>query len=136
MPRKRGTKAGQDLPDIKWIYRYWVELRDLRDESRRTLPLSALTMIHIPRRKNDPRKPDKHVLRLQDEAIFIEARDIDDFAVQLREKYPDKKYERVLHRARDLGAEQCKEEAVRMLVAIIAKAALDELLLDQDGQSA
>lgn len=128
MPRKRSTKTGQDQPDSKRIYRYWVELRDLRDESRRTLPLSAVTMIHIPRRKNDPRKPDEHVLRLQDDSGFIEARDIDDLAVQLRGKYPDETYERVLHRARDLEAEQRKEAAVRMLVEIIAKAALDELL--------
>jgi hypothetical protein len=33
------------------IFRYWVEIRDLREDSTRNLPLKAFTRIHLRTRK-------------------------------------------------------------------------------------
>lgn len=126
MPRKR--KAVKDVPPSKQLFRYWVELRDRREGSMRTLPLSVVTKIHIPRRKNDPQRPAEQVLRLQDESVVLEGKDIDDIAAQLRGKYPDETYERFLHRERDYDAERRKAAAVSALAQIIAEAVAEELL--------
>lgn len=131
MPMKRK----KDLPERKRIYRHWVELRDLRDGSTRDLPLRAVTRIHLPRRKGDRQEPDQQVLRLQDNSVVLEGRDIEDIAVQLRQQYPDETHERFLHRARDCKAEQRKAEAMNALIEILAKATVDELLREQEGES-
>ncbi len=129
------TKRKKDLPESKRIYRHWVELRDLRDGSTRNLPLSAVTRIRLPRKKGDRQEPDQHVLQLQDNSVVLEGWDIDEIAAQLRQRHPDETHERLLHRERDCKAEQRKAEAMNTLIEILAKAAVDELLREQEGGS-
>ncbi len=131
MPMKRK----RDLPESKRIYRHSVELRDLRDGSTRDLPLRAVTRIHLPRRKGDRQEPDQQVLRLQDNSVVLEGRDMEDIATQLRQQYPDETHERFLHRERDCKAEQRKAEAMNALIEILAKAAVDEPRREQEGES-
>lgn len=129
------TKREKDLPESKRIYRHWVELRDLRDGSTRDLPLTAVKRIHLPRKKGDRLEPDHQLLRLQDNSVVLEGRDIEDIAAQLRHRYPDETHERFLHRERDCKAEQRKAEALDGLIEILAKAAVHELLREQEGES-
>ena len=129
------TKRKKDLPESKHIYRHWVELHDLRDGSTRDLPLRAVTRIHLPRRKGDRHEPNQQGLRLRDDSVVLEGRDIEDIAVQLRQKYPDKTHERFLYRERDYESEQRKAEALEWLIELVAKAAVDELLSEQEGES-
>ena len=127
-PQKNVGKKAGDLPKDGRIYRYWVELRDLRDGSGRDLPLAVITCIHIPRKNGEPQRPNKQVLRLQDDSTVIEARNIDDLATQLRERYPDETYHRYLRRERDYAAEQRWEEALQALAEIMVRAAIDDLM--------
>lgn len=129
------TKRKKDLPESKRIYRHWVELRDFRDGSTRDLPLRAVTRIHLPRKKGDRQEPDQQVLQLQDNSVVLEGRDIEDIAAQLRQRYPDETYERLLHRERDCKTEQHKAEAMNGLIEILAKTTIDELLREQEGES-
>ncbi len=129
------TKRKKDLPESKRIYRHWVEPRELRDGSTRDLPLRAVTRIQLPRREGDRQKPDQQVLRLQDNSVVLEGRNIEDIVAQLRQQYPDETHERFLHRERDCKAEQRKAGAMNALVEILAKAAVDELLREQEGES-
>lgn len=131
MPKKRK----RDLPESKRIYRYWVELRDLRDGSTRDLPLSAVRRVHLSRKKGDRQEPDQQLLRLQDNLAVLEGRDIEDIAAQLRQRYPDETHERFLHRERDHEAERRKEEALNGLIQLLAKAAVDEVLREQKAES-
>jgi hypothetical protein len=131
MPKKRK----RDLPESKRIYRFWVELRDLRDGSTRDLPLSAVRRIHLLRKKGEQQQPNQQVLRLQDDSVVLEGRDIDDIAAQLRQRYPDDTHERFLHRERDQEAEQRTEEALNGLIQLLAKAAVDEVLREQKAES-
>ena len=87
-PPKLHLRQAEDLPEEKRIYRYWVELPDLRDGSGRDLALAVITWTHIRRKKGEPQRPIEQVLRLQDYSAVIEATDIDDLAAQLRERYP------------------------------------------------
>lgn len=129
------TKRKKDLPESKRIYRYWVELRDLQDGSIRDLPLTAVKRIHLPRKKGDRQEPDQQVLRLQDDSGVLEGRDIDDIAAQLRQRYPDETHERFLHRERDHESEQRNAEALDGLIELLAKAAVDELPREQEGEA-
>jgi hypothetical protein len=90
-----------DLPEDQHIYRYWIELRDMRDGSVRVLPLQAFRRIHLPTKKGSPQLPNEDVLQIHDGAVAIEARDIDDLAARLRQKYPDVAFERFLRCERD-----------------------------------
>jgi len=123
------------LPESTHIFRYWVELRDRRDGSARTLPLGAIQRIHLTAKKNETRLPDEQVLQLQDESAVIEAKGIDDLAAQLRERYPDDTYERFLRRERDVEAERHKAEALDGLIEILARAAVRDALREQAGQN-
>lgn len=129
------TKRKKDLPESKRIYRYWVELRDLRDGSTRDLPLGAVTWIHLPRRKGDRQEPDQQVLRLQDNSLVLEGKDIEDIAAQLRQRYPDETHERFLHRERDYESEKRKAEALEGLMELLAKAVVDDLVREQRSES-
>lgn len=129
MPSKR--EAVKDTPESERLFRYWVELRDRRAGSVRTLPLSVMTRIHIPKRKNDPQRPAEKVLRLQDDSEILEGKDIDDIAAQLRRRYPDETYDRLLHKERDCEAEQRKAAALNALAQIVAEAVVEELLNEQ-----
>ncbi len=123
------------LSESQCIYRYWVELRDRRDGSARTLSLGAIQRIHLTAKKKEARLPDEHVLQLQDESAVIEAKDIEDLAAQLRAKYPDDTYERFLRRERDVGAERRKADALDGLIEILARAAIQDALREQAGQT-
>jgi hypothetical protein len=127
----RPMEDTMDLPEGQQIYRYWIELRDLRDGGVRELPLKGLKRIHLPTKKGAPQPPDEVVLQLEDDAEVIDARDIDDLAAQLRLKYPNGAFERFLRRERDREAERLKAEAMDGLIRLLAKAALDDLLHEQ-----
>lgn len=124
-----------DIERGECVYRYWVELRDRRDGSGRDLPLHGVIVIRLPTKKGETRLPDEHVLRLQDHSAVIEAKSIDDLAAQLRQKYPDESYERVLHRERDVDAERRKAEALDGLIELLANAVADEVLCEEQERS-
>lgn len=131
MPRV-STKP-QDRPESQRRYRYWVEIRDLHDGSTRTLPLTALRLVHLARKRGQPQLPDEQRLQLQDDATIIEAKDLDDLAAHLRSKYPDETHERRLHWERDLEAEQRHADALNSLVELLAKSVAKELLREHDA---
>ena len=120
-----------ELPKNQWIYKYWVELRNLHDGSVRNLPLTARRRIHIPTEKNAPALPDEVELRLEDNEDVIEGRDIDSVATQLRKRYADADYERILRCERDLDAETRKVAALDGLIEILAKAAFEDHMKSQ-----
>ena len=117
-----------DLPESKRVYRYWVELRDRRDGSVRQLPLHALKRIHLATNKGAPRLPDELALQLQDGADVIEAQNLDEFAPQLRQRYPDGTHERYLRRERNRDAEVRKAAALDRLIEFLARAVVENLL--------
>lgn len=71
------------------------------------------------------------MLRVQDDTTVIEGKDIDELAVQLRDKYPDETHERRLHWERDMEAEQRYTDALDSLIELFAKAIVDDLLREQ-----
>ena len=95
--RKTTEKRPLDRPRDEQIFRYWVEVLELKNGSVRILPLNAVAKIHIPRRKNEAQKPTEEILQLKDGSATLEAKSLDDIAGQLRERYPDPAYERTLH---------------------------------------
>jgi len=64
-------------------------------------------------------------LRLEDNEDAIEGRDIDSVATQLRKRYADEDYERILRCERDSDAETRKVAALDGLIEILAKAAFE-----------
>ena len=133
-PRRSAAAAGPaDRPESQRRYRYWVEIRDLRDGSARNHPLQVITLVHLGGRKGDPPKPDERVLRLEDGTALIEARDLDELAGLLRARYPDETHERRLHWERDREAEQRYADGIDALVNILAEAAAKEILREQAG---
>ena len=124
-----------DLPESQHVYRYWVEIRDLRDGSVRELPLQALKRIHLATKKGTARLPDEVVLQLQDDSTVLEAKDIDDLAAQLRVRYPDETYERFLRRNATIEAERRKADALNGLIELLARAAIEDVRREQAGQA-
>jgi hypothetical protein len=125
----------RDRPESQRRYRYWVEIRDLRDGAVRTLPLRVMRLVYLGGKSDDPPRPDEQRLQLQDDSAVIEAKDIDELAVQLRDKYPDETHERRLHWERDLEAEQRYADALSSLIELLAKAVADDLLREQAGEA-
>ena len=123
----------RDRPESQRRYRYWVEIRDLGDGSVRTLPLRVMRLVYLGGKRDDPPRPDEQRLRLHDDSAVIEARDIDELAVQLRNKYPDETHERRLHWERDLEAEERYADALDSLIELVAKTIVDDLLREQAG---
>jgi hypothetical protein len=115
------------------VFRYWVELRDLENGSTRNLPLTAIAKIHIPRKRNEAQRPSEEILQLHDNSVIIEAKNLDELAAQLRQKYPDEAYERTLHRERDHEAEQRRADAMNSLIEILAKSVAEQLLREGQG---
>jgi hypothetical protein len=66
----------------------------------------------------------------------MEAKDLDELAAQLREKYPDGSYERRLHSERHLQAEARWEHGMNQLIEILAISAVDELLRETESKAA
>jgi hypothetical protein len=131
MPKRRQDK---EAPENKRIFRCWVEMRELKTGSVRELPLNSVRKIYIPRKKNDPGKPDEDVLELIDGLESLEAKNLDDLAAQLRQRYPDAAYERRLFTVRDREAEKRRAQAMEGLMQIIAEAAVEELLRESAAQ--
>ena len=129
MPRTE-SKGGKPIPDREQIFRYWVEVLDLKNRSVRKLPLSAVAKIHIPRRKNEPQRATEEILQLKDDVDALEAKGLDDLAAQLREKYPDDKYERTLHMERDHQAEKRRTDALNRLIDLIVESFVESLSPD------
>lgn len=125
--------ADMGSPTTERIFRYWVELRDLRSGTTRNLPLGAIAKIHIPRKRNEAQRPREEILQLHDNPTIIEAKNFDDLATQLREKYPDGAYERTLHGERDHQAEERRAEAMNALLEILANAVAEQLLSEEQG---
>ena len=121
-------------PAEKQIFRYWVELRDLRDGSVRVMPLTCVTKIFLRTRKGDAIQPNQLELRVEDGSHTWIAADVSDLSAQLRTQYPDGVFERTLKSERDLAAEEKRETALRGLIEILARAAVDELLEEGGAQ--
>jgi hypothetical protein len=127
MPSVRKNKNDKQGLRSKPIFRYWIELLDLRNGSTRDLPLKVLTRIHLSTKRNQAQRPNEVILQLEDGAAILEAKDLDELAAQLRQRYPDGSYERRLHSERDLQAEARWEHGMNQLIEIIAKSAYEEL---------
>jgi len=125
------TTKDHDRPENQRRYRYWVEIRDLRDGSVRTLPLHALRLVHLSRKRGEPPQPDEQLLRLQDDSTVIEAKNLRTLAKQLRNRYPDETHERRLHWERDLEAEQRYADALDSLTELLVEAAVNDVLSEQ-----
>ena len=50
----------REPPESQRAFRYWVEIRDLGDGSVRTLPLHAMRLVHLGRKRSDPAQPVEH----------------------------------------------------------------------------
>jgi hypothetical protein len=124
-----------DLPESQRIYRYWVELHNRSDGSVRVMPLGGIKRIHLVPGKGEARHPDEVVLQVQDESTVIEAKDLEDLAAQLREKYLDEMYERFLHQERDVEAERRKAEAMDGLIQLLADAVVEDILRQETEPS-
>jgi hypothetical protein len=114
------------------IFRYWVEIRDLGEDSTRKLPLKALTRIHIPTRKGEAQQPNEQILTVEDGLTTHEASSLDQLARQLREAYPDGSFERTLRCERDTAAEERHANAINELARIFAHATVRQFLRDAD----
>src|ERR1700691_4830941 len=104
--RRTQKSRSPELAEDKQLFRCWVEVRELKTGSARELPLNGVRKVYIPRRKNDPGRPDEKVLQLKDGSETLEAKHLDDLAAQLRQRYPDDAYERRLFKVRDREAEK------------------------------
>jgi len=134
MPNMRKNKNDKQGIKSKQMFRYWVALLDLRNGSARDLPLKVITRIHFSKR-GEAQRPNEQILRLEDGAAILEAKDLDELAAQLRERYPDGSYERRLHSERDLQAEARWEHGMNQLIEIVAKSAYEELLRETESES-
>jgi hypothetical protein len=123
--------SDQDRPESQRRYRYWVEIRDLRDGSARSLPLTALRSVHLTSKRGQPLLPDEQLLRVQDGATVIEAKDLDELAGQLRSAYPDETHERRLHWERDLEAERRRADARDSLINLFVEAVVRDAMHEQ-----
>lgn len=125
---KRQGKSNRELQQSQEVLRYWVEIRDQASGSVRTLPLNAVTKIHLPKGKKDAQKPREEILRLSDGATTLEAKNLGDLRAQLRGIYPDETYQRTLHWERDREAELRRDEAISRLSELLVPHAFLEAL--------
>lgn len=109
------------MTDAGHKFRYWVEVRDLRDGSLRTLQLYKTVHVHIPSKKGEQQRPGREGFKLADGEADLEAQTLEELAAHLVVKYPDNLYEGTLHRERDFAAEHAMDELARL----IARAAVE-----------
>jgi hypothetical protein len=114
----KAPKSGEKFPESKQKFRYWVEVREVASGTVSSLPLSAVAKIHIPR-KSEFQRPTEEIVQLTDGADILRATNLDGLAAQIRERYPDGKYERTLHTERDRKAEERHADAMNRLVQLI-----------------
>jgi hypothetical protein len=124
--------SGSVIDMNKQIFRYWVEIRELATGSIGTLPLTGVVKICLAKRKkNEPPIPNEELLQVKDGVETWEAKNLDELAARLREKYPDAAFERTLHYERDREAEDRRERALNGLMNLLAKAAVDEIIEEE-----
>lgn len=117
MPKAK-VRNGEESPENEQLFRYWVEVLELKSQSVRSLSVTAVARIPIPRTKGDPQRPREDVLQLKDGTATLEAKSFEDLVALLRARYPDDAYERRLHWERDHEAESRRAEAVKGLIEI------------------
>jgi hypothetical protein len=128
MPRKKDT--AKKVPEQ--LFRYWVEIRKLDDDTVRRLPLTAAVMVPLV----DPPMPSKRLLRIRDEAGTLQAETFEELRLQLRQRYPDDGYVRTIHWERDIAAEQRRDRALNALAQLMAETAVEEALREQQRTDA
>lgn len=101
MPNRRKNRNGRDLPRSLQMFQHFVDIRDVWNGSTRTLTLHRVVNLFLPTKKGVEPKPSEEHMRLEGDAISLEAKTFDELVVQLRRKYPDGVYERVLRSERD-----------------------------------
>ncbi len=117
----RGKKTQtNDQPKGEHCFRHWVESRDLRDDSVRTLPVTAYQNIFFGGKKNTPERPPEQVIRVEDVGRVWEAPNLEDLSRQLREQYSDGAFQRTLKRERDFKTEERRRTALNELIQILA----------------
>lgn len=121
---KRKNKTGEDSPESAHMFRYFVDVHDLRDDSTRSLPVRTVIKLRLSTKKNEPPGPREEVVQIEDGAATLEGKTFDELVPQLRLKYPDGSYERTLRRERNYQAERAMTE----LTDLIVKAAVEKLL--------
>lgn len=126
-------RKNDDILMERRMYRYWVELRDLRDGSVRELPVKLIQRILLKGKRMDdaPEIPLEIRMRVEDEGRTWEARDKDDLSRQLRKVYPDGTFERSLKCVRDPEAEERVRSAMDGLARIIAETVVRDVLADE-----
>ena len=130
MSRQR-NKIGEDLPESAQMFRYFVDVHDLRDHSTRSLPVRTAIKFRLSTKKNEPPGPREEVVQIEDGAATLEGKTFDELVPQLRLKYPDGSYERTLRRERDYQA----EHAMKELTDLIVEAAVEKHLRETASRS-
>jgi hypothetical protein len=120
------------MPEGRRAYRYTIEIRALADGSSRLLPPEVISVIALTAKGTATEKPSRQLLRLKDGEEILEAADLDELRIRLRDKYPDSDYERRLHVQRDREAEERREAAIMGLARLLARAAVEEELRKAD----
>ena len=128
MRKRRVGKVEKKQKNSEQLFHYWVEVRSLRDDTIRKLPLTAVMMVPLASSKINPQPSSRRVLRLQDDSEILEADDFETLRVQLRQRYPDDAFEHTIHWERDLEAEERRERALNGLARLMAEAAVAELV--------
>jgi hypothetical protein len=93
-----------------------------------------MVRVSLARLKDETERPREEYLLLKDDSGPLEAKNLDDLVIQLRERYPDAQYERTLHWERDHEAEQRRAQAMQGLMKIFAEAAVQEMMIQAHGK--
>ncbi len=119
-----------DTPIEKQHFRHWIELRDLRDDTVRALPVTIYQRIALVAKKKGVKPDTSPAIRLevQDAGRTWEALDLEDLARQLREHYLDGAFKRTLKCERDPAAEERYRSALNGLAQILAEVVVREML--------
>jgi len=127
---KRKSKKSTATPREEWCFRHWVELRDLRDDTVRVLPVAVFqTIALVAKSKSDElEKPPEVSLEVQDVGRVWKASTVEHLATQLREAYPDGEFVRTLKRERDLEAEERRRTALNSLIELLAEVTVRRMM--------
>jgi hypothetical protein len=124
-------EKAKDVLKEKQLCRYWVEVRELATGSTRSLPLTAVREIRLPRDREAASLPSSDVLHLKDGAETVEAMTLDDLAERLRQRYSDTTHERRLFWERDREAEVRRKSAIHALIDLVVESLVDEIWAEQ-----
>jgi hypothetical protein len=105
-----------------------VEILEVKTGSVRALPLVGMVRVSLARLKNEAERPREEYLLLKDDSAPLEAKNLNDLVVKLRERCSDGEYERTLHWELDHQAEQRRAQAMQGLIKILAEAAVREVI--------